>query len=129
MSEATTQPQSAETSIRVTIGESVLYGRLWNTSTAESLIAQLPLTLAFRDFNRLEKIATVPQPLSLEGAPAGSDPLPGEIGYYSPSNNLVLYYGDVGYFNGIVRIGQFEGDYVTFLTQADTYTATIELAE
>jgi hypothetical protein len=31
-----------------------------------------------------------------------------ELGYYAPGQDLVLYYGDVGYFNGIIRIGRFE---------------------
>jgi hypothetical protein len=33
----------------------------------------------------------------------------GEIGYYAPGRALVLYYGGVGYFNGIIRIGRYGG--------------------
>jgi hypothetical protein len=61
--------------------------------------------LRFRDFNRVEKIAELPRPLTMEGVPAGADPEINDIGYYAPSRDLVLYYGDVGYFNRIVRIG------------------------
>ena len=71
---------------------------------------QLPLTLTFRDFNGVEKIADLPRPLTTAGVPAGADPDVNDIGYYAPSGNLVFYYGDVGYWDGIVRIGQFDTD-------------------
>jgi hypothetical protein len=61
------------------------------------LAAQLPLTLAFRDFNIVEKIAPLPRELSLDGAPAGDDPAVGDIGYWAPGGDLVFYYGDVGF--------------------------------
>ena len=45
----------------------------------------------------------------MAGVPAGADPNINDIGYYAPSDDLVFYYGDVGYFNGIVRIGRTSG--------------------
>jgi hypothetical protein len=45
----------------------------------------------------------------MDGVPAGDDPEINDLGYYAPSGDLVFYYGDVGYFNGIVRIGRFSG--------------------
>ncbi len=58
-----------------------------------------------------------PPKLSTDDAPAGDDPFPRDIGYYAPWGNLVFYDGDVGYFSGIVRIGQFDGDMVQFRTR------------
>jgi hypothetical protein len=69
----------------VIVGDTVLTRRLWDNATARDLIAQLPLTLTFRDFNGVEKIAQLPRKLSLDGVPAGADPLPRDIGYYAPS--------------------------------------------
>jgi hypothetical protein len=69
-----------------------------------------PLTLRFRDFNHVEKIAKLPRPLTMAGVPAGDDPEINDIGYYAPSGDLVLYCGDVGYFNGIVRIGRLDAE-------------------
>ena len=54
------QRATSETPIRVIIEDTVLIGRLWDNATARDLIAQLPLTLTFRDFNRVEKIAQLP---------------------------------------------------------------------
>jgi hypothetical protein len=95
----------------VIIADTILTGRLWNNPTARDLIAQLPLMLTFRDFNRVEKIAQLPRKLSMDGVPAGDDPFPRDIGYYNLSGNLVFYYDDVGYFTGIVRLGQFDGSF------------------
>jgi hypothetical protein len=59
--------------------------------------------------------------------PEGDDPDIADIGYYAPSNNLVLYYGDVGYWNGIVRIGRFNSDELGFIRgQPDGFQVTIE---
>ena len=124
----TSQPATSETRIQVIIGDTVLSGRLWDNATARDLIAQLPLTLRFRDFNGVEKIGQLPRKLSMDGVPAGADPLPREIGYYAPSGDLVFYYDDVGYFTGIVRIGQFDGSVDAIMSQTSDFTARIELA-
>ncbi len=107
----------------------MLPARLRDNPTARDLIAQLPLTLDFRDFNGVEKIAKLPEPLTMKGVPKGDDPEPRDIGYYAPSGNLVLYYDDVGYWKGIVRLGAFEGDVDLIRDQAGTFTASIELAD
>ena len=94
------------------IGDTVLTGRLWDNATARDLIAHLPLTLTFRDFNSLEKITSLPRKLSTDGVPVGDDPLP----------------HDIGYFTGIVRIGQFDGSVDVIMSQTGNFTARIELA-
>jgi hypothetical protein len=53
--------------------------------------------LPFRDLNRVEKIAKLARPLTTDGVPEGGDPEIADIGYYAPSQDLVLYYGDVGH--------------------------------
>ena len=55
----------------------------------------------------------------MDGVPAGADPEINDIGYYPPSNSLVFYYGDVGYFNGIVRIGRFNDRDIELIEQQD----------
>ena len=120
------QPAAGETHIRVIVGDTVLTGRLWDNATAHDLIAQLPLTLRFRDFNGVEKLAQLPRKLSMEGVPTGDDASPRDIGYYAPSGNVVFYYDDVGYFNGIVRIGRFNGqDMAAIERQPDGREITI----
>ena len=115
------------TTVRITIDDQVVTGQLADNPTADDLAAQLPLTLRIRDFNRLEKVANLPRPLTMEGVPAGNDPEINDLGYYAPSNDLVFYFGDVGYFDGIVRIGRFSSQDMDLIErQSDGREVTIE---
>jgi hypothetical protein len=124
-----TATSAVEPSIRVTFADTTLIARLADNPTANDLLGQLPVTLTFRDFNHVEKIADPPRPLTTVGAPPGADPDIGDIAYYAPSNNLVLYYGDVAYWNGIIPIGRFNTDIAPIEAQADGFTVTVERAE
>ena len=70
--------------ILITIGDRTFTAQLADNPTARDLVDQLPLTLRFRDFNRVEKIAELPRPLTMDGVPAGDDPEINNIGYYAP---------------------------------------------
>lgn len=119
--------ESAVTDIRITVGDQTFIAQLADNPTARDLVDQIPLTLQFRDFNGVEKIAKLPRPLTMEGVPAGADPEINDIGYYAPSGDLVLYYGDVGYFNGIVRIGRLDAaDMSVIERQPDGFELTID---
>ncbi len=103
--------------------------RLHDNATARDLAAQLPLTLTFRDHNNVEKTAPLPRELSLDGAPEGHDPAAGDIGYWAPDGNLVLYYDDdAPFWNGIVRIGEFDDDADTIKRLPEGARVTIEPA-
>ena len=120
---------SEGTPIRITFGDTVLAARLHHNTTARDLAAQLPLTLTFRDHNNVEKTAPLPRELSLEGAPEGHDPAAGDIGYWAPGGDLVFYYdSDAPFFNGIVRIGEFDGEMDAIERQREDFSVTIERA-
>jgi hypothetical protein len=115
--------------VRITIADQTITAQLADNPTAQDLTDQLPLTLTFQDFNRVEKVAELPRPLTLDGVPAGDDPDINDIGYYAPSRSLVFYYGDVGYWNGIVRIGRFSDQDMDLIErQPDGREITIERA-
>ncbi len=115
------------TPIRITIDNRPITAQLADNPTAQGLADQLPLTLTFRDLNRTEKFAPLPRSLTTEGAPEGGDPDIADIGYWAPDGNLVFYYGDVGYWNGIVRIGRFDTADLDFIRgQPDGFQVTIE---
>jgi hypothetical protein len=118
------------TPIQITVGDTELTARLHDNATARDLAAQLPLTLTFRDHNNVEKTAPLPRELSLEGAPEGHDPAAGDIGYWAPDRDLVFYYdNEAPFFNGIVRIGEFDGEVDALELQSEDFSATIEWAE
>jgi hypothetical protein len=120
----------ASTLIRVTVGDTELTARLDDNATARDLAAELPLTLNFRDHNSVEKTAPLPRELSIEGAREGHDPAAGDIGYWAPAGDLVFYYDDdAPFFNGIVRIGEFDGEMDAIERQGEDFGVTIERAE
>jgi hypothetical protein len=115
------------TPIRITFGDTELTARLHDNATARDLAAHLPLTLTFRDHNYVEKTAPLPRNLSLDGAPEGHDPAAGDIGYWAPGGDLVFYYdSDAPFFNGIVRIGEFDGEMGAIERQSEDFTVTIQ---
>ena len=118
------------TNIRILIaGQPPVEAQLADNPTARDLAEQLPTTLTFRDLNRVEKIAKLPRPLTTDGVPEGDDPEIADIGYYTPTQDLVLYYGDVGYWNGIVRIGHYDTDQLRLVgSQPDGFEVTIQRA-
>ncbi len=116
-------------SVRITVGGRSIVADLADTPTGQALADQLPLTLTFSDFQSQEKHAELPAPLTTRGAPAGSDPTIGDIGYYAPGNTLVFYYRDIGYYDGIVRIGRLaDGDVALLRERAGEFDVRIDLA-
>ena len=118
---------TAATAILVTIGSTTLHGELWDNPAAHDLAARLPLTLTFSDYNAVERTARLDPALTMAGMPAGADPSPGEIGWYAPSSDLVLYYGDVGFFTGIARVGTFDGRGMELLAEGP-HDVTVTIA-
>ncbi|HAM43970.1 MAG: hypothetical protein KIT69_18940 [Propionibacteriaceae bacterium] len=119
----------SETPIRVVIGDQTLRARLWDNPAARSLLDQLPVTLDFSDYGRQEVLAEPPKPLKMEGMPAGESAPSGTIGYYAPGRAVVLYYADVGRYDGIVRIGQLDGDTTVLEGWSGARSVTIERAD
>jgi hypothetical protein len=122
------EPMGPTLPLTITIGETVLSASLGDSRTARDLHDQLPLTLRFTDFGAVEKTAPLPRPLTMDGAPAGADPEPYDIGYYQPNRVLVLYYRDVGYWPGIVRLGTFADPDDVVRSQQQAFSAEIRPA-
>jgi hypothetical protein len=96
--------------IHITIGDQQFQATLDDSAATRDLAAQLPLTVQMSDHGGVEKTGRLPSPLSLDAQPAGADPDVGDVGYYAPGNDLVLYYGDQSYYDGIVVLGRMHDD-------------------
>jgi hypothetical protein len=90
-------PQDDHMRVNITIGEQRFHATLADSAAARDLLAQLPVTVEMTDHGGVEKTGALPSPLSLDGQPEGADPDVGDLGYYAPGNDLVLYYGDQAY--------------------------------
>jgi hypothetical protein len=59
--------------------------------------------------------------------PPATTPTSTTLATTAPSRSLVFYYGDVGYWNGIVRIGRFtDRDIELIERQPDGFQVTLE---
>jgi hypothetical protein len=105
----TSESQHDRMTINITIGEQRFQATLAHSAAARELVALLPVTIDMTDHGGVEKTGALPAPLPLDGQPDGADPDPGDLGYYAPGNDLVLYYGDQGYYPGIVVLGRLDG--------------------
>ena len=113
--------------IQITIGDQTLGGTLQDTPAVRDLLAQLPLTVEMADHEGVEKTGPLPGPLSLEGQPERANPDVGDVGYYAPGNDLVLYYADRGYFPGIVVFGRMHrGAAEEIALRTGSVTATVK---
>ncbi len=113
--------------IQITIGDEQFGATLQDSAAARDLAAQLPVSIDMVDHGGVEKTGRLPSPLSVDGQPEGADPEVGDVGYYAPGNDLVLYYGDQSYFAGIVVLGRLDGDAASRIADLDgPVTATVE---
>jgi len=119
-------PQDKHMRISITMGEQRFQATLTHSAAATDLVAQLPLTIDMVDHGGVEKTGPLPSPLSLDGQ-HGADPDVGDVGYYAPGNDLVLYYGDQSYYAGIVVLGRLDGHAAERISALNgSVTATIE---
>jgi hypothetical protein len=112
--------------IEIRVGDERFTATVDDTPAGRDLLAQLPQTIQMRDHGGVEKTGPLQTPLSLDGQPDGADPDVGDLGYYAPGNDLVFYYGDQGYYSGIVILGRLDGEATSRLAAiAGDITATV----
>lgn len=124
-----------ETPITITVGDTVMTGRLNSTVMARHLADRLPMTVDFTDHgigtdDFPTKVHEIEPPLPAEGTELGGQPGAGEIAHYVPNGNLGFYYGQLAsYWPGVVSLGTFDGDPEVFARQTGPFSVTIEVAE
>ena len=96
--------------LEIRAGSVRLVATLRDTAAARDLRRQLPTRLTMRDHGGVEKTGPLERALTVTDEPEGADPNVADLGYYAPGHDLVLYYGDQTYFDGVVILGRLEGD-------------------
>ena len=112
--------------IKFKFGNEEVIAKMYDNPTSRAFLAQLPLTITFEDYAGLEKTAYLPKTLTTEGAPSGADPNLGDLALYSPWGNLVVYYGESKYANGLIILGHIESGIEKFSKMEEKFTVTIE---
>jgi hypothetical protein len=71
-------------------------------------------TLTLDNYNGTEKISDLPKKLSTRGGAEGVAPLAGDVAYYAPWGNLAIFYKDLAYSRGLVKLGRIESSVSAF---------------
>jgi hypothetical protein len=100
--------QTLPMKIRLTLDGAVVTATLDNTPTARDFAALLPLSLTLKNYADVERIADLPRRLSIDGAPQGTTPQPGDIAYYAPWGNVAFFVAGDVYASGLVRLGRVD---------------------
>lgn len=98
-------PASEQRQISVQFGESTVIYELNDGTAADSLYAQLPLTIQVEDYSTNEKIFYPDDALDTSDSPlaqAGA----GTLAYYEPWGDVVFFYGNYNENPGLFELGQ-----------------------
>lgn len=114
--------------LKITIGNTVATGVLYDNATGRDFAKRLPLTVTMEDYASTEKIFYPEPKLSTQGAPAGFDPSVGDLTVYAPWGNVALFYKDFGYSRGLVSFGKITSVMETFKVSGSV-TVKFELAQ
>ena len=114
---------------------------LRNEPSANDLYSRLPVTLSFKDFSGMEKIAYFDKRLDEKGQKVGCHPLAGDLCVYQPWGNLSILwikgralsagerlYVDFKDDSNLIPIGRLESG-LDIVKAHDSFTATLEKAE
>ncbi len=97
--------------------------------SANDLYSRLPVTLNFKDFSGMEKIAYFDKRLDEIGQKVGCHPLAGDLCVYQPWGNLSIFYVDFKDDRNLIPIGRLESGLDVIKAQKGDFTATLEKAE
>ena len=115
-----------EDQIKVIIGEKEFPLFLENSQTISDFLQMLPLTLTLEDYHRTEKIAYLPNKLTVIDSPSGYDPKIGDLCYYAPWGNICFFYQDFGYSNGLIKLGTLESGIEELAKEEGEFSIRIE---
>lgn len=116
--------------IRILVGEKVADGALLDNETADDFASLLPITVSTDDLFGREKYASLPRSIS-QGGPRLSRYDVGDIGYWSPGNDVAVFYKQDGSKipdPGIIPIGKIDSGIEIFNTPG-SLKVTIERAK
>jgi|GEM_PF-1962823 len=106
--QASTVNNVKDTRIKLSFNNEEVIVKMYDNPTSRDFLTLLPITTTLEDFAGSEKISMLSKRLSTEAAPTGSDPSVGDFAYYSPWGNIIMYYKDSGYANGVIKLGKIE---------------------
>lgn len=104
-SSETEETDMESTQIAVTCGDLQVVYALNDSPAAQSLLSQLPLTVAVEDFSTNEKVFYPPQELDTSDTPLAEGGA-GTLAYYAPWGDVVLFYDSFSANGSLYELGE-----------------------
>lgn len=117
--------------MRLTVGDHTATASLLDNETAHDFASLLPLTLVMHDLFGREKPGQLPRALASGGLPQSTYQV-GDLGYWSPSRDLAIFYHHDGQRipnPGIVIIGRIDSGLDVIASAGGAFHLTIELID
>ncbi|WP_313292823.1 cyclophilin-like fold protein [Rhizobium rhizoryzae] len=114
--------------VRFSFDRHTVNATLYDNPSARDFASMLPLDLKIEDYSNNEKIAYLPRKLTEEGSGPFGDEKPGDVCYYVPWGNVILFYASYRYSSGLIRLGRVDGGIEPMLTRGE-FPLRIESAE
>ncbi len=111
--------------IRITSEKNIITAVLNDTPTAQDLIKKLPITLKMNMHQNREYYTDIN--LS-KNTPTQNGYKIGDIGYWTPGNNMVIFY-DKGYTSSLIIMGHITSEIETLSNMGNSFIAKIEKIE
>lgn len=111
--------EGAAMRLRFTFADQDFKATLEDTASARELFAILPLDLKIRDYGDNEKIAYLPRKLSGDGSARINNEAVGDLCYYAPWGNLVMYYAPYRWSRGLIRLGRLDGGIAPLMVRGE----------
>ena len=116
---------ASESRIRFSFAGHRLTATLPDTATNRDLLSRLPLRLTIEDYGNNEKIVYLPRKLDVGATAPFANEAPGDLCYYAPWGNLVLFYAGYTYSPGLFRLGRMQ-DWAQPLAMRGKFPVEIE---
>lgn len=92
--------------ISISDGTRTIVFELNESTAAQALFDQLPLTIEVSNYSTNEKIFYPPQELDAADTPLVDSAQAGTLAYYAPWADVVMFYGSFGSASGLYELGQ-----------------------
>ena len=112
--------------IKLSFNNDEVIVNMYDNPTSRDLLERLPLTLTFEEFGGFEKLGVLEESLSTADAPSGSTPSVGDFAYFSPWENITVFYEDWRYSVGLVKLGKIDSGAEKFASISDDFIVTVE---
>lgn len=111
--------EGAAMRLRFTFADQDFTATLEDTAPARDLFSMLPLDLTVSDYADNEKIAYLPRKLSGDDSNRIGNEAVGDLCYYAPWGNLVMYYAPYRWSRGLIRLGRLDGGIAPLMVRGE----------